>query len=113
MSNQAIELTIELGLLGLFGLLYYLYQRRKILAFEADKIPSQLGLILQLLLLEHDKNSTDPILNELIEEIDRFLHGETSHPPLALMKVYSENQPNHSPDLKRMIAEILVEINES
>jgi hypothetical protein len=99
---------IEIGIFTFLGLLYYFYQRRKIIHYEENKTPLVMGFILQSCLSEK-KDQTEPELDALIESLDDYLHNRTTHPPTALLKVHM-NSPQCSPELKNVIEEGLKEI---
>lgn len=101
------NILIELALFTLLGVLYYFYQKKKILSYEADKGPLIMGYILQSCLTERGE-STNQRLDAIIESLDDYLHNTTSTPPRALLKLYAES-PECSPELKDVIEEGLKE----
>ena len=52
MNDFWFNILIELGLLVLLGVLYYFYQKKKILQYEADKGPLVMGYVLQCCLTD-------------------------------------------------------------
>ena len=102
------NLLIELALFTLLGVLYYFYQKKKILKYEADKAPLVMGYILQSCLTERGETG-NPKLDAIIEAIDDYLHNKTSTPPTTLLKHYA-GLPECSPELKDVIVEGLKEI---
>lgn len=99
---------LEIGLFTLLGVLYYFYQKRKIVHYEQNKNPLVMGFILQSCLSEK-KELAEPQLDTLIEALDDYLHNKTEHPPFALLKVYMES-PDCSPELRDVIREGLIEV---
>lgn len=102
---------LEIGLFTFLGVLYYFYQKRKLVHYENNKNPLVMGFILQSCLSEK-KDQDEPQLDTLIEALDDYLHNKTSQPPVALLKVYMDS-PDCSPELRDVIREGLneVEIN--
>lgn len=108
MLNLLGTLAIEIALFTFLGVLYYFYQRRKILQYEKEKGPMIMGYILQACLSERgDLPSSE--LDSLIEAIDDYLHNRSSLPPTILMKQYASSE-KCSPELKSVIEEGLVEL---
>lgn len=103
------NLILELGLLCLLGILYYYYQKKKILKHEANKSPFIMGHILQASLAE--RGDTPHIeLDAIIEALDDYLQNKSATPPFALLKKFS-NSPDCSPELKAIIQEGLEELD--
>jgi hypothetical protein len=111
MNSMWENLLIELGLFILLGILYYFYQRRKIISYEENKKPLVMGFILQACLSEK-KDVPQAELDTLIEALDDYLHNKTAHPPMALLKVYMTS-PSCSPELHDVIKEGLIEIEDN
>lgn len=103
------NLLWEIGILILFGFLYYFYQRRKIIQEEERKGPMIMGYILHSILAERGE-SKDPEMDTLIEAIDDYLHNKILSPPVALLKLFAESQ-KCSPELKAVILEGLNELD--
>ena len=104
------NILLELALFIFLGLLYYFYQRRKILHFEENKTPLIMGFILQSCLA--DKNeSSQPQLDTLIEALDDYLHNRSATPPYSLLQIYMDS-PQCSQELKDIIREGILEIEE-
>lgn len=99
---------LEIGLFTILGVLYYFYQKRKIVHYEENKTPIVMGFILQSCLTEK-KDQVEPQLDALIEALDDYLHNKATHPPVALLKVYM-NSPECSSELKDIIQEGLLEV---
>lgn len=102
---------IEIGLFTFLGVLYYFYQKRKIISYEENKGPIVMGLILQACLTEK-KDLPEPKLDALIEALDDYLHNKSSNPPLSLLKIYMAS-PECSVELKNVIEEGINEIESS
>lgn len=99
---------LEIGLFTLLGILYYYYQKKKILKHEANKGPMIMGYILQACLTERG-DTPEVALDTIIEAIDDYLHNRSETPPFALLKKYSHS-PSCTPELKAIIEEGLEEL---
>ncbi len=108
MDSFWANFAIEIGIFSFLGLLYYFYQKKKILHYEANKTPMVMSYILQSCLLEKG-DEPQPELDTLIEALDDFAQEKTQTPPLALLKLYSKNE-KCSEELKNIIEEGLKEI---
>lgn len=108
MDNMWLNFALEIGLFSFLGILYYFYQKRKIISYEENKTPLVMSFILQSCLSEKLEVS-QPELDHVIEALDDFLKGKTSHPPTALLKTFVLT-PGCSPDLKEIIQEGLKEL---
>ena len=102
------NLLLEIGLFTFLGILYYFYQKRKIVEFEKNKTPLIMGFILQSCLSEKEDRS-QPELDQLIESIDDYLHNRTVQPPIMLLKSFMLSQ-QCSEELKEIIREGINEI---
>lgn len=111
MNDFAQNILIEIGLFTFLGVLYYFYQRRKILHYENNKTPLVMGFILQSCLSEK-KEMEEPKLDALIHALDDYLHNRSTTPPMSLLKIYSSS-PECSEDLRNVIVEGLKEIEET
>lgn len=101
---------IEIGLFTLLGVLYYFYQKRKIVQYEENKEPLVMGFILQSCLTEK-KETAEPQLDSLIEALDDYLQNKVSSPPYALLRLFM-NSPECSKELQDIIREGILEIEE-
>jgi hypothetical protein len=110
MDDIWINILLEIGLFTFLGILYYFYQKRKIISYEENKVPLVMGFILQSCLSEK-KDGNEPELDALIEALDDYLHNRSSHPPIALLKLYM-NSSMCSIELQEVIREGLNEIND-
>jgi hypothetical protein len=109
MSNLLGNLAIEMAFFTFLGILYYFYQRRRILQYEENKTPLVMGLILQSCLSERG-DSPQHELDALIESIDDYLQNRIATPPLVQLKHYAASA-KCSPELKAVIDEGIAELN--
>ena len=108
MTDLWQNILIEMGFLGILGVLYYFYQRKKILKYEGNKAPFLMGYILQCCLTDRgDEASAD--LDPLIEALDDFQQGKTVSPPVALLNTFV-SQSKGSSELRAVIVEALKEL---
>ncbi len=106
--NNFWTFVLEIALFTFLGVLYYFYQKRKIVHYEKNKGPLVMGFILQSCL--HDKKEeAQPELDSLIESLDDYLHNKTTTPPVALLKHYM-NSNLCSVELSDIIREGLNEL---
>ncbi len=105
------NLLYELLFLSFLGVLYYFYQKRKILSYEANKAPIIIGFILQSCLAARG-DTPDAELDPVIETLDDYLHNKTSTPPNAILSAYA-NSPSCSAELKDVILQGLEDLNDS
>lgn len=110
MANFWMNFAIEIAVLSFLGVLYYFYQKRKILQYEENKVPLVMNYILESC-LSHKTESPQPMLDTLIEQLDDFLQEKIMSPPLALLRTYADSN-DCAPELKLIINEGLKEINE-
>lgn len=111
MNETWQNILIEIGLFIILGVLYYFYQKRKIVSYEENKGPLIMGFILQSCLTE--KNETaQPELDSVIESLDDYLHNRSATPPSALLRIFM-NSPQCSKELSDVIREGLNELEES
>ncbi len=101
-------MAFEISLLIILGVLYYFYQKKKILKYEQNKGPMMMGYVLHSCLAERGE-SPDPDLDPVIEAIDDYLHNRAQTPPTALLKTFASS-PRCSPELKDVIEEALSEL---
>ncbi len=111
MTETWQNILIEIGLFIILGVLYYFYQKRKIVSYEENKEPLVMGFILQSCLTEK-KEEKQPELDAVIEAIDDYLHGRAASSPKALLRIYM-NSPDCSKELSDIIREGLLEIEET
>lgn len=108
MTEFLESFLIEIALFSFLGLIYYFYQRKKILHFEENKHGLIMSSILQACLQEKGENPNSE-LDGVIESIDDFLQGRVAHPPYTLLK-YFVNSNDCSLELKEVIRAGLVEL---
>lgn len=108
MTGFLESFLIEIALFSFLGLIYYFYQRKKILHFEENKHTLIMSSILQACLIEK-KETHNPELDGVIESIDDFLQGRVAHPPYVLLK-YFMNSTECASELKEVIYAGLVEL---
>ena len=107
MNNLWENLLVEIGFFTLLGVLYYFYQKRKIIREDKNKGPLIAGYILQCSLVDRGENP-DPELDAIIEALDDYLHNKVSTPPFALLRHFAQTKAC-SPELKEVILEGLSE----
>ncbi len=105
------NLLYELALFSLLGVLYYFYQKKKILSYEENKGPLIMGYILQACLSVRGDNP-DKDLDPVIESLDDFLQNKTPTPPTALLSVYAKS-PSCTTELKEVILQGIEDLNDS
>ena len=103
------NLAIELLVLAALGLVYYFWQRRRILQFEQHKSYAVAAPLLQACLIEKDQQSFE-LLESFILELDDFLHGKSATFPTALAQQLANNI-SCPHDLSEVIKESLKELN--
>jgi hypothetical protein len=108
MDNFWENFLLEIALFTFLGVLYYFYQKKKIVHYEENKISLVMGFILQSCLTEK-KDHAEPQLDSLIEALDDYLYNKTTYPPIALLKVYM-NSPECSQELRDVIHEGILEV---
>lgn len=104
------NLLYELLFLSFLGVLYYFYQKRKILSYEENKAPLIMGFILQSCLTTRGENP-DKDLDPVIEGLDDYLHNKTASPPNELLSAYA-NSSACSPELKDVILQGLEDLKD-
>lgn len=110
MDNIWLDFALEIGLFSLLGMLYYFYQKRKILKYEENKTPMVMNFIMQSCLSEKLEEA-QPELDSVIEALDDYLNQTSASPPLALLKHFVTT-PACSPTLKEVILEGLKELEQ-
>lgn len=102
------NLAIELAVLAALGLIYYFWQKRRIIQFEQNKSYAVAAPLLQACLIEKDQQSFE-MLESFIIELDDFLHGKSASFPTVL----AEQLAGHKAcphDLSEVIKESLKEL---
>lgn len=109
MNDLFLQYAIEIGFLGLLGIIYYFYEKRKILNFEKNKWPLVANFILQACLAEKT-DEPQPELDSLILLLDDFLREtNATFPADPLMKFAAS--PSCPEELKNTIWEGLKELD--
>lgn len=108
MDNFLEKFLMEMALFVGLGLLYYFYQRKKILQYEANKGPIVMGYLLQAFLTEKGEHDI-PEMSIIIEALDDFLHNRSSVAPILLLKKFTHS-PDCSPEMKALIEESMLEM---
>lgn len=108
MDNFWFNFALELGFFSLLGVLYYFYQKRKILRYEENKVPIVMEFILQNC-LQDKTDAPQPQLDLVIESLDDYLTNKTSTPPVIILRSFAES-PDCTPELRHIILEGLKEI---
>jgi hypothetical protein len=110
MNNFWMNFAVEIGFLSLLGILYYFYQKKRIIRQEDNKPLMIINFILQACLAEKTEHP-QPELDSLIIALDDFLNNKTSHPPVDLLKSFSQS-PSCSHYLKEVILGGLQELEQ-
>lgn len=98
-----LNILIEIGFFSLLGLLYYFYQKKKILQYENNKGLTIASYILQSCLSEkNDQETPDQELDAIILALDDYLQEKAPQFPLPLLKHYAQTKAC-SPELKEVI----------
>ena len=108
MDNFWMNFALEIGFLSLLGVLYYFYQKRKLITYEENKTPLVMNFLLQSCLAEK-KDFGQPELDQLIEALDDFLNKKATTPPIDLLKKYAQSSDCPA-SLKEAIHETLQEL---
>lgn len=109
MDNIWFNFALEIGLFSFLGILYYFYQKRRIIKYEENKTPLVMNFILHTCLSEK-LDISQPELDKIIEALDDFLKDTSHHPPVALLKAFIMSN-ECSPGLKEVIQEGLKELD--
>lgn len=80
--------ALEIGFLSFLGVLYYFWQKRRIIRYEENKTPIVMNFLLQACLSEKTEDA-QPELDGLIEALDDFNNKKTTIAPLALLKHFA------------------------
>ncbi len=111
MTHFWMNFAIEIAVLSFLGILYYFYQKRKILQYEENKIPLIMSYLLQSCLAQKN-DEPSPQLDALIESLDDFLQGKSMSPPLGPLQSFLTSI-ECSPELKSIIEEGLKELEDN
>jgi hypothetical protein len=110
MTDNWTNIAIEIALFTLLGILYYFYQKKKIIHYEENKKPAIMGYLLQACLTDKT-DEKQPDLDAVIEALDDYVHGKSATPPSALLKMFASGT-QCSPELRDIIHASLEEIGE-
>jgi hypothetical protein len=110
MDNFWANFAMEIALFVFLGVLYYFYQKRKLLNYEENKTPMVMGYILQSCLMSKE-DKAQPELDSLIEALDDFLQNKTTTPPYILLNKYAAST-NCPEELRHIILEGIKEISD-
>lgn len=100
--------ALEIGFLSFLGVLYYFWQKRRILKYEENKTPLVMNFLLEACLSE--KNETaQPELDQVIEALDDYITKKNTLAPLLLLKKFAAAS-SCPPDLSHAITQGLKEI---
>lgn len=110
MNDMWLNFTLEIALFSFLGILYYFYQKRKILRYEENKTPLVMNFLLQTCLSEKLETS-QPQLDKVIEALDDYLKDTETKPPLALLKSFAHSSVC-SPELKAAILQGFKELEQ-
>lgn len=105
-----LKLSLEMALFAGLGVLYYFYQKKRILRHEEEKATYLMGFILEASLSERG-DEAHATLDPLIEAIDDFLHNRISTPPFGLMKICAKDA-SFSEEYRNVLQEALNELSE-
>jgi hypothetical protein len=101
----------EISLLGTLGLVYYFYQRKKILNYEKNRLSDLLSFMLQQSLVERgDKENHE--LDRIIVQLDDSLKSGSQNFPIDNLRRYSQRK-DCSEEYREIIKALLNEINEN
>lgn len=109
MDNSWMNFALEFGFLAFLGILYYFYQKRKILRFEDTKTPMVMNYILQTCLSEKEEGQAQPGLDQMIEALDDYLNNQDTNPPLPQLINFAKKS-ECSEGLQAVITEAIKEI---
>lgn len=109
MDGLVGKLLLEIALLAALGMLYYFYQKKKILDYERNKGPLIMGYLLQSCITERGE-TPHPQLDSLIEALDDYLQNKTHSPPTSLL-IHFANSAECSAELQDIITEGIRELN--
>ena len=107
--NKWENFLLEISLFIFLGILYYFYQKKKIINYESNKLSAVMQFILEACLVEKT-DEPQPELDSLIVSIDDFLNKQ-SDPPVSQLRLFM-NSDKCTAELKEIIQEGLKEIEE-
>lgn len=80
--------ALEIGFLSFLGVLYYFWQKRRIIRYEENKTPIVMNFLLQACLSEKT-DEPQPELDHVIEALDDYLKKKSTSAPLVLLKHFA------------------------
>jgi hypothetical protein len=111
MNNMIQGLIWELLLLAFLGVLYYFYQKRKLISYELNKTPVIISYLLQSSLSERgEENNLE--LDSIIASLDDYLKNKSKTIPFKELNTYSRRK-DCSPEFRQIIIDSLEELNET
>ena len=87
-DNLWFNFAVEIGFLSFLGVLYYFWQKRRIIRYEENKTPIVMNFLMQAALSEKTE-TLQPELDQVIEALDDYLKNKTSVAPTALLKHFA------------------------
>ena len=105
------NLLYEMLLFTFLGVLYYFYQKKKILSYEENKGPIVMGYLLQSCLSVRGEKA-DTEMDPVIESLDDYLQNKTATPPTAVLTVYAKSA-NCPTELRDVILQGIEDLNDS
>lgn len=100
-KNFLEDFFLEIGFISILGMIYYFYQKKKIVHYEENKDLFIMGLILESCLQEK-QDRPEPELDTLIEALDDFLNQKISSPPIVMLEHFTSTN-NCSDNLREII----------
>lgn len=80
--------ALEIGFLSFLGVLYYFWQKRRIIRYEENKTPIVMNFLMQACLSEKTEEP-QPEMDRVIEALDDYLNKKSPDAPLALLKHFA------------------------
>jgi len=108
MNDLWFNFALEIGLFSLLGIVYYFYQKRKIITYEENKVPLIMGYILEVCLSEKNEGA-EVELDQLIIDLDDYLNHKRTTAPIQELRLFSKSS-FCSARLKEIIQSSLDEI---
>jgi hypothetical protein len=108
MKQFWMNFALEIGILSGLGIIYYFYQKKKLLHFEENKNQMVMTFLLNSCLSEKN-DSSQPELDLLIEALDDFVNLKNSMIPVSQLESFSTCS-ECSEELRALILEALGEL---
>ena len=103
-----LNFAVEIGFLSFLGVLYYFWQKRRIIRYEENKTPIVMNFLMQACLQEKTEEA-QPQLDKVIEALDDYLNKKSATAPVVLLKHFAATSECPK-DLSHAITEGLKEI---